>query len=63
MNRTRPKGRIPESGGTIGELRFCVPILIGKNMWVIDEEVRLEAGKLLGNDRAPLRQPRSFMRD
>ena len=44
---------VREVAATISALGFCVPILIGKNNLVIDGEVRLEAAKLLGLDRAP----------
>lgn len=44
---------VREVAATISALGFCVPILIGKNNVVIDGEVRLEAAKLLGLDRAP----------
>jgi DNA modification methylase len=44
---------VREVAATISALGFCVPILIGKNNVVIDGEVRLQAAKLLGLDRAP----------
>jgi DNA modification methylase len=44
---------VREVTATISALGFCVPILIGKNNRIIDGEVRLEAAKLLGLDRAP----------
>ena len=51
--RARDPAHVREVAGTISALGFCVPILIGKNNVVIDGEVRLEAAKLLGLDRAP----------
>jgi DNA modification methylase len=44
---------VREVAATISALGFCVPILVGKDNVVIDGEVRLEAAKLLGLDRAP----------
>jgi len=44
---------VREVAATISTLGFCVPILIGKDNVVIDGEVRIEAAKLLGLDRAP----------
>src|SRR5664280_920709 len=44
---------VREVAATISALGFCVPILIGKNNVVIDGEVRQQAAKLLGLDRAP----------
>ncbi len=51
--RGRDPAHVREITATISALGFCVPILIGKNNVVIDGEVRLEAAKLLGLDRAP----------
>jgi len=51
--RARDPAHVREVAGTISALGFCVPILIGKNNRIIDGEVRLEAAKLLGLDRAP----------
>jgi DNA modification methylase len=51
--RGRDPTHVREVAATISALGFCVPILIGKNNFVIDGEVRLEAAKLLGLGRAP----------
>jgi DNA modification methylase len=44
---------VREVAATMAALGFCVPVLIGNNNVVIDGEVRIEAAKLLGVDRAP----------
>ena len=53
--KVRKRDRRPCAGGRgVDErARLLHPILIGKNNVVIDGEVRLEAAKLLGLDRAP----------
>jgi hypothetical protein len=44
---------VREVAGSISELGFCNPILVGTNNVVLSGQIRLEAAKLLGLDRAP----------
>jgi DNA modification methylase len=44
---------IREVANSIAALRFCAPILVGKDNLVLDGAVRVQAAKLLGLGRAP----------
>jgi DNA modification methylase len=46
--RKRDAAHVREVAGSISELGFCAPVLIGKNNMVLDGEIRVEAAKLLG---------------
>jgi ParB-like chromosome segregation protein Spo0J len=45
---------VREVAGAIGALGFCQPILVGRGNEIIDGEVRFEAARLLGLNRAVL---------
>jgi DNA modification methylase len=44
---------VREVASSVSSLRFCDPVLIGKNNLVLDGEIRLEAAKLLGLSTVP----------
>jgi hypothetical protein len=44
---------VREVAGSISELGFCDPILVGKGNLVLDGEIRVEVAKLLGLDTVP----------
>ena len=51
--RKRDPAHVRDVAGSISELGFGVPVLIGKNNMVLDGESRLEAAKLLGLAAVP----------
>jgi DNA modification methylase len=51
--RNLDPAHVREIAAVISALGFCAPVLLGGNDAIIDGEARVEAGRLLGLDRAP----------